>query len=83
LRLGVHDALDDCEQVEDAARQAVDLRNRHHLAGGQLAEHAVKPAPAGPRADYLLAVYVAAPASSGAKLLKLVVEGLPTVLTRA
>jgi hypothetical protein len=45
LRLRVHDALDDAEQVEGAARQPVDARDRHHVAGGQLAEHAVKLAP--------------------------------------
>jgi hypothetical protein len=34
LRLGVHDALDDAEQVEGAAGKAVDPRHRHHVAGG-------------------------------------------------
>jgi hypothetical protein len=37
LRLGVHEALDDGEQVEGAARQRVDARHRHRVAGGQLA----------------------------------------------
>jgi len=35
LRLGVHDLLDDGEQVEGAAREAVDPRHRHHVAGGE------------------------------------------------
>jgi hypothetical protein len=34
LRLGVHDALDDGEQIEGAAREAVDARHCHHVAGG-------------------------------------------------
>jgi hypothetical protein len=49
LRLGVHDALDDGEQVEGAAREAVDPRHRHHVAGAELAEHSVKLAPVGAR----------------------------------
>ena len=77
LRLGVHDALDDAEQIEGAARQPVDPRHRHHVAGGQLAEHLVKLASVGPRARHLLAVDVAARASGFAKLRKLAVQGLP------
>jgi hypothetical protein len=77
LSLRVRDALDDGEQVEGAAGEAVDPRHRHHVAGGELAEHPVKLAPVGPRARYLLAVDVSAGASGGAKLLKLGVEGLP------
>jgi hypothetical protein len=58
--------------------RAVDPRHRHHVAGGQLADHAVKRlAPVGPRAGRLFPVDVAAAASSAAKLLKLAVEGLP------
>jgi hypothetical protein len=36
LRLGVHDALDDAEQVKRAAREPVNARHRHHVAGRQL-----------------------------------------------
>jgi len=32
LRLGVHDALDDAEQVEGAAREPVDPRYGHNIA---------------------------------------------------
>ena len=35
LRLGVRDALDDGEQVEGAASEAVDPRHRHHVAGSR------------------------------------------------
>jgi hypothetical protein len=77
LRLGVDDALDDAEQVERAAREAVDACHRHHVAGGKVAEHPVKLAPVGPCARHLLAVDVSAGASGGTKLLKLAVEGLP------
>jgi hypothetical protein len=31
-RLGVHDPLDDAEQVEGRPREAVDPRHRHHVA---------------------------------------------------
>ena len=60
LRLGVHDALDDAEQVKGAACQPINPCHRHHVAGGQLAEHPVKLAAVGPRAGRLLAVDVAA-----------------------
>ena len=61
LRLGVHDALDDAEQVKGAAGEAIDPRHRHHVDGGQLAEHPVKFAPVGMRARHLLAVDVPGP----------------------
>jgi hypothetical protein len=77
LRLGVHDALDDAEQVESTPREAVDPRHRHHVAGAKPVEHPVKLAPVGPHAGYLLLVDVPAVASGLAKLLKLTVEGLP------
>jgi len=77
LRLGVHDALDDAEQVEGAAGEAVNPCHRHHVAGGQLAEHPVKLASVGSRARHLLPVDIPAAASGLAKLLKLAVEGLP------
>jgi len=60
-----------------AARQPVDARHRHDVAGGQLAEHPVKLAAVGPRACHLLAVDVPAAASRRAKLFKLRVKGLP------
>ena len=74
-RLGVHDTLDHGEQVEGAARQPVDARHRHHVAGGEAVEHAEKLAPVGPRARHLLPVDVPAAASGGVKLLQLRVEG--------
>jgi hypothetical protein len=75
--LAGQNALDDAEQVEGAAGEAVDPRHRHHVAGSQLAEHPVKLAPVGSRTCRLLAVDVPAAASGGSKLLKLAVEGLP------
>jgi hypothetical protein len=58
-------------RVEGAAGQAVNPCHRHHVAGGQLAEHPVKLTPVGPRACHLLAVYIPAAASRRPKLLKL------------
>ena len=72
-----HDALDDAKEVEGAARKSVNPRHRHHIAGGQPAEHPVKLAPVCPRTGHLLLVDVPAVASGLAKLLKLTVEGLP------
>jgi hypothetical protein len=66
---GVHDALDDGEQVKGAARQPVNPRHRHDVAGGQLAKHPVELAPVGPRAGHLLAVDVPVAASRRPKLL--------------
>jgi hypothetical protein len=77
LRLGVHDTLDDGEQVKGAAGETVNPCHRHHVAGEELAEHPVKLAPVGPRSRHLLAEDVPAAASGLAKLLKLAVEGLP------
>lgn len=77
LRLGVHDPLDDLEQVEGAAGEAIDARHRHHVAGGQAVEHTKQFAPVGARARHLLAVDVSAAASGGAELVELGVEGLP------
>jgi hypothetical protein len=38
--------LDDCEQVEGSSvRQAVDTRDRHHAAGGEVVQHPVQLAP--------------------------------------
>ena len=71
MRLGVHDALDDAEQIKGAAREAVDACHHPHVAGSQLTEHPVKLAPVGPRARHLLAVDVPAAASGLAKLVKL------------
>ena len=53
--------------------QPVNPRHRHHVAGGELAEHPVKLAPVGECAGRLLALDVAAIASGGAKLVKLAV----------
>ena len=36
LGLGVHDLLDDGEQVEGAARQPVNARHCHHVAGREV-----------------------------------------------
>jgi len=77
LRLRVHDALDDGEQVKGAAGQPVNPRHRHHVAGAELAEHPVKLTPIGPRAGHVLAADIAAAASGLAKLVKLRVKGLP------
>jgi hypothetical protein len=75
LRLGVHDLLDDGEQVEGAAREAVDPRDCHHVAGCEGLQHFEKLAPVVVRARHLLAVNLAA--SYAAQLLKLGVESLP------
>ena len=45
LRLGVHDLLDDREQVKGAAREAVNPRHRHHVTGGEGLQHFEKLAP--------------------------------------
>jgi hypothetical protein len=74
LRLGVHDALDDAEQVKGAARGAVDARYRHHIAGHEAGKQFEKLAPVAVRAGRLLAVDLAA--SRAAQLLKLGVKGL-------
>jgi hypothetical protein len=47
------------KQVERAPREMVDARHCHHVAGGQLVEHAVKLAPVGSRASHLLTVNLA------------------------
>jgi hypothetical protein len=39
LRLGVHDLLDDGEQVESTTGEAVNARHRYHVAGGEVFEH--------------------------------------------
>jgi hypothetical protein len=49
LRLGVHDLLDDGEQVERAAGEPVDARHRHHVARGESLQHPQKLAPVGAR----------------------------------
>ena len=75
--LGVHDALDDAEQVKGAAGQPIDARHRHHIAGGRLAEHPVKLPPVGARARHLLAGDIPVAASRHPKLIELAVERLP------
>jgi hypothetical protein len=52
--------LDDLEQVEGTARQPVDTRHRHHVAGRESGEHAKKLAPVAVRAGHLFAVNPAA-----------------------
>jgi hypothetical protein len=66
LRLGVHDLLDDGEQVKRRAGQSVDPRHRHDVAGGEGHEHFEKFAPVGARARHLLAVDVLVGASRAA-----------------
>jgi hypothetical protein len=40
-------------QVEGAARQPVDARHRHHVAGAEAVEHPEKLAAVGPRSRHL------------------------------
>ena len=75
MRLGVHDLLDDGEQVEGAAREAVDPRTVTTSPGARCVEHFEKLAPVAVRARHLLPVNLGA--SRAAQLLKLAVEGLP------
>jgi len=75
LRLGVRDALDDGKEVEGAARQPVDARHRHHVAGGEGLEQFEKLAAVAVRARHLLAVNLRT--ARAAKLPKLGVERLP------
>jgi hypothetical protein len=70
-----NEALDDAEQVKGAAREAVDPRHRHHVAGGKSLEQFGQFAPVAVRARHLLAVNPAA--IGGAQLLKLAIERLP------
>ena len=67
--------LHDPEQVERAARQLVNARHCHHVAGREVFEHVEKLAPVGSCAGHLLAVNLGA--SGAAKLLELALEGLP------
>jgi len=71
----VHDLLDDGEQVERRARQSVDSRHRHRVAGAERFQHSQQLAPGWLRAAGLLAVNRVAPLL--AQLLKLRVERLP------
>jgi hypothetical protein len=77
LRACIDDLLDDGEQVKGRARQSVNPRHRHHVAGAEGLQHPKKLAPVGPRTCHLLAVDVPAAASGGAQLLKLNIERLP------
>lgn len=83
LRLGVHDLFDNSEQVKGTAGEAVNACHRHHVAGADGFKKVQKLAPVAVRAGDFLAVNVAVAASGVAKLLKLAVERLPTVLMRA
>ena len=73
--LASHNPLDDGEEVEGAARQSVNPRHRHHVAGGEGLQHFEKLAPVAVRAGHLLAINLGG-ASCRAKLLKLAVERL-------
>ena len=73
-RPGIRDLLDDGEQVEGRARQAVDARHRHHVAGGELLEHLLQLLPVGPRPGRLLPMNPHAPGRL--QLLKLGIKGL-------
>jgi hypothetical protein len=55
LCLGIHDLLDDGEQVKGAAREAVDARHRHHVAGREGVQHFEELAAVAVRARHLLA----------------------------
>ena len=74
VRLGVHDVLDDPEKVKGAAREAVNPRDRHHVAGFEPFEHPQSFARVGPCARNLLPIDVPAAASGLAQLLKLAVR---------
>ena len=74
--LASHNPLDDGEEVEGAARQSVNPRHRHHVAGGEGLQHFEKLPPVVVRARHLLPVNLGG-ASGLTKLLKLAVEGLP------
>jgi hypothetical protein len=72
LRLGVHNLLHDGEKVESAAREAVDARHRHDVAGREGAQHLEELAAVAVRARPFLAENLGA-----SRLLKLGVERLP------
>jgi len=71
--LHAHDAPDDTDQVEDAARKPVDARDCHHVAGGKGVEHLEKLAPV--RTGRLLVIN--RPAARASQPLKLRVERPP------
>ena len=73
----------DAEQIEGSARQPVNPRHRHHVAGAEPVEHPLKFAPVGPRAGHFLPVDVPAGASRRPKLLKLAVADFARALTFA
>jgi hypothetical protein len=54
LRLGVYDLLDDGEQVEGAAQQAVNACHRHHVAEREDVQHFQELAAVVARAGHLL-----------------------------
>jgi hypothetical protein len=72
--LAIDDVLDDGEQVEGRAREAVDARHRHHGAGREGGEHFEKLSAVAMRARHLLAVNLGA--ARAAQLVKRGVEGL-------
>src|SRR5689334_17139889 len=69
LRLSVHDLLNDSEQVEGAAREAVDPGDCHHVAGSEVLKHFEKLAAVVVRARHFLAINLGG-ATGGAKLHK-------------
>jgi hypothetical protein len=66
--------LHDGTHIEGRACEAIDARNRHHVAGGEVAEHFQKLAPVAVCAGHLLAVNLGA--ARAAKPLKLGTERL-------
>jgi hypothetical protein len=52
----VHDLLDDGEEVEGRAGEAVDPRHRHHVAGSEAFQQSKQVAPVCSRAAHLLPV---------------------------
>ena len=57
-RLGVHNLLDDAEQIKGAARKAVNARHRHHVAGREGVQYFEELAAVGVRSRHLLAINI-------------------------
>ena len=75
LPAGVHDALDDGEQFEGRAGEAVDPRHHHGVTGREGLEEFAQLLPVGLRAGNLLPIDGRAP--GGLELLELGLKGLP------
>jgi hypothetical protein len=69
LRLGVHAALDDAEQVKGAAREAVNPRHRHRVAGANFPSIRLNSRRSSPLARHLLAIDILKSQSSDARRL--------------